>query len=391
MIQFICLESLNYVPSSRVFYEELKKRTGSDIEITDPGKYAIDEVKKKIGAADIVVLDISLLIAMGINPINSIDFYIVNKKPRSFYLNVWDIVNNSSKPLFLFSPSSDLNAINFGLKRQLYIDLLGRCEGIFWPYYRCPVQVGTIPEKYNSILPSFKIKDTDLVSVWQEVTSSIKINIDLPHCISPREMILKSRKKKWDLIIPGAGYKTREIALAAAEGEELKIAPFNKYRRWLVTAPYYLYKKILPARDHISFQQKNSFFIYRYMISHSAVTFTCGSELKYFVRKFLEIPAFRSAMLAYPSDNFKDYGFENGVHYLQTFPEETGEKTQYLLKNKSLADKLVQNAWNLVAEKHSAAVRVEQVLDCINAFQQGKLKSAGYYDGKFEILSYKNR
>src|SRR5690606_5286649 len=99
----------------------------------------------------------------------------------------------------------------------------------------------------------------------------------------------------------------------------------------------------------------------------------------------LEVPSFRSAMLAYPSNNSRDYGFEDGVHYLHTFPEETGEKAQYLLKNKPVAEKLVQNAWELTARQHVAAERVNQVLSCLHFFMQGKLKSAGYHEGRFEI------
>jgi len=100
----------------------------------------------------------------------------------------------------------------------------------------------------------------------------------------------------------------------------------------------------------------------------------------------LEVPAFRSAMLAYPSNNFRDYGFEDGVHYLHTYPEETGEKAQYLIKNKSVADKLVQNAWELVAKQHTAAERVNQVLSCTYYYQKGKLHGGGYSNGKFEIF-----
>jgi len=92
-------------------------------------------------------------------------------------------------------------------------------------------------------------------------------------------------------------------------------------------------------------------------------------------------------MLAYPTLNFRDYGFEDGIHYMHTFPEETGEKAKYLLKNKNVADKLVQNASELVAKHHTAAERVNQVLTCLNFFMQGKLKSAGYYVGKFEIVT----
>ena len=152
-------------------------------------------------------------------------------------------------------------------------------------------------------------------------------------------------------------------------------------------APYLLYNKMVQKKYSTPAYQKKSFRLYRYMISLSSVSFTCGSELKFFVRKFIEVPAFRSAMLAYPSNNFRDYGFEDGVHYLHAYPEETGEKARFLLNNKSFADKLVKNAWELVALQHTASERVNQVLSCIHFFLQGKMKGAEYNKGKFEIYN----
>lgn len=387
MIQFIYLESLNYVPSSAVFYEALRKREPGEVQITDPGTCSIQELKRKIDQSDVIIMDVSMIIAMGLKPLNPIDFYIIHSKPQDYYLEVWDAVYNSSKPLFIFSPSSDLTAINFGLDRNLYLDLLKRSDGIFWPYYRCPVKAGTIPEKYNSILPSLHIKDTDLIKTWEEITNTIKINIDLPHCISRSEAIKKTKSKKWDIIVPGAGYATRRIALSSAEEKGLKVTPFESLRRGYVTAPYFLYKNFLPKRKAILLQQKRSFSFYRHLISRSAVTFTCGSELKYFVRKFLEVPAFRSAMIAYPSDNLRDYGFEDGVHFLSSLPEEAAEKVKFLLNNDNKTTRMIENAWQMVIEKHNAEVRVDQVISCLEAFWRGKLKGAGYFEGVFEVYS----
>lgn len=387
MFLFIALENLNYVPTAKAFFNELKKRDADEVQIIDPGLFSISTLKERINKADIIAVDVSTVIAMGVKPLTEIDYFIVHRQPREFYLEVWDAISSSAKPVFLFSPSSDLHAANFGLEREHYLSLLKRCEGIFWPYYRCPIKEGTIPERYDSMLSILGMKETDLINNWNEIANTIKINIDLPHCLSSDEMLANTKRKRWDIVVPGAGYSTRKIALDSAIKNGLRITPFNQYRKWLVTAPYYFYKNLISKRKRISWQQKNSFKVYRYLISHSFVTFTCGSELKYFVRKFLEVPAFRSAMLAYPSDNFKDYGFEDGVHYIYSLPEETAEKTKYLLANKSFSEKMIEKAWNLVQEKHIANVRVKQVLSCLQAFKQGKLKGAGFYEGKFEILS----
>jgi hypothetical protein len=369
-----------------MFYEELHKR--SDVKgllLVDITKTNVAETAKYIDLAELILIDNSIILSMGKTAILSRNFYA--DKTRNFYLDIWAMVNKKDKPVFLMHPSSDLHAVNFGLERNEYLEILKKITGIFWPYHQCPLERTDEADRYPfTTLEKFKLTKGEVINIWDEIKSHVPISIDFPHCVASREMNNRPHKKVWDIIIPGVSYKTRQIAQESAEAADLFTAPYIGYSRWLILAPYLLYNKILTKKDSTSAYQKKSFRLYRYMISRSAISFTCGSELKFFVRKFIEVPAFRSAMLAYPSANFSDYGFEDGVHYMHCYPEETGEKAKYLLNNKTVAEKLATNAWNLVAREHTAEQRVNQMLSCINYFLQGRLKEAGYAGGRFEIF-----
>jgi len=372
-----------------MFYEELFRRSdGKTLMIVDISRYRITEVGNLIDKAELLVFDNSIILSMGKAQILSRNFYSARNVKKEFYFDVWSLVNHSNKPIFLMHPSSDLHAVNFGLERDSYMEILKRISGIFWPYHQCPLDRNNENERYPfTTLEKFNLDKKKVINIWDEIKTVVPISIDFPHCLGAYEFTLQSRKKIWDIIIPGVSYKTRELALESAEKADLFVAPYVGFSRWLVLAPFLLYDKLLQKKSSTKLYNNKSYMFYKHMISLSSVTFTCGSELRFFVRKFIEVPAFRSAMLAYPTLNFRDYGFEDGIHYMHTFPEETGEKAKYLLKNKNVADKLVQNASELVAKHHTAAERVNQVLTCLNFFMQGKLKSAGYYVGKFEIVT----
>ncbi len=387
MVLFLYTFTINRARTSSMFYEELIRRSDrNNLLVLDIAKHSLPEIAQYINKADLLVFDNSIILSMGKAQILSRNFYTSSSKTKEFYIDVWNLVNGSDKPVFLLHPSSDLHAVNFGLERDLYLSILKKTTGIFWPYHQCPLERTDENDRYpfTSLAP-FNISKAEVINIWDEVRAHVPISIDFPHCLGQSELNNRPRKKVWDIIVPGVSYKTRQLAHDSAVQSGLFVAPYVGYSRWLILAPYLLYNKMIQKKYSTPVYQKKSFRLYRYMISLSSTSFTCGSELKFFVRKFLEVPAFRSAMLAYPSNNFRDYGFEDGVHYLHTYPEETGEKARYLIKNKSVADKLVQNAWELVAKQHTAAERVNQVLSCIHFFRKGKLKSAGYVRGKFEI------
>lgn len=385
MFLFLYTFTINRARTSGKFYEELLKWCDDKhLKAIDISRFSVQQLQQEIDKAEIIVFDNSIILSINNVQLLSKNFY-SKHKPKEFYFDVWYRVEESGKPVFFMHPSSDLHAVNFGLERTFYLKFLARLSGIFWPYHKCPLSRDNSEDKYPfTTLEPFKLKKSDLLSIWDEIKNTVPVSIDFPHCMPSYIMHQKERRKVWDVIIPGVSYETRRIAQDSVVKADLFVAPYVSFSKWLVLAPYMLYSKMIAKKNSTPIYQEKSFRFYRYMISMSKVSFACGSELRYFVRKFIEIPAFRSAMIAYPSSNFRDYGFIDGVHYLHCYPEEAGNKTKYLLQHKDTAEKLIQNAWELVAQKHVASVRVKQVLGCLDLFSKGKLKGAGYYEGNFE-------
>lgn len=388
MTLFLYTYSINRARTSGVFYEELSRRSdGKNLRLLDISRNKLSDISRVIDKASLIVFDNSIILSMGKNEILSRNFYTNKNRNKDFYFDIWNLVYLTDKPVFLLHPSSDLHAVNFGLEENVYLEMLGKISGIFWPYHRCPLERDDSKDRYPfTSLEPFQLSKKKVLSAWDKIKSTVPISIDFPHCLSTQELIQKRPRKIWDVIIPGgANYITRSIARENATKADLFVAPFESNARWLIYIPYFLYSRVTKRKYSTPVYQKKSFRFYRQMIARSSVSFACGSELRFFVRKFIEVPAFQSAMLAYPSLDFRDYGFEDGVHYLHCFPEETGEKAKYLLQHKEVMEKLAQNAWKLVAKQHIASERVNQVLSCLHFYSKGKLKSAGYNNGKFEI------
>ncbi len=388
MILFLYTHSVNRARTSGMFYETLIPQADPNkVLIVDVSRNSMPAISNYIEKAEILVFDNSIILSMGKKAILERNFYVSQNRTKGFYQDVWNMIASSGKPIFLLHPSSDLHAVNFGLERDQYLSIIKSLTGIFWPYYICPLERGEEGNRYPfTSLERHKLSKADVIGIWDEIKALVPISIDFPHCLGESELLQKSRKKIWDAIVPGVSYETRKMAQKSVEETGLFLAPYLGFSRWLVMAPYLLYDKLMKKKHSTPAYQNKSYKLYQQMISMSRVSFTCGSELRFFVRKFIEVPAFRSAMIAYPSLNFREYGFEDGVHYLHSYPEEAGEKAQYLIKNPGVAEKLIQNAWELVRREHVAQARVNQTLNCLEYFRQGKLKSAGYFNGRFEMI-----
>ncbi len=373
--------------SADAFFAQIKNiDTGNQFYFLDVNIASVKDVEDAIGRAELIIFDISVILGIGFGAIRSRDYYIVAGKSSLFYADVWRAVSRSVKPVFLLAFTADLHVENFGLERTIYLDIIQRVNAICWPYHTFPFNPDIDTVKYGStFLTENQTSGKKVYEIWNEIVQTIPINISLPHCLSATEMRKKPSAKRWDFTVPGASYITRKIAFESGKKAQLKMPDYRLLYRWLVNAPYQCYSRVTTKSMSTKMHQRISSDLFSYLISRSKVSFSCGSELKYFVRKFLEIPAEYTAMVAIPTNDFKNYGFVDGVHYMATEPAEAGEKAKYLIKNKEVAEKLVQNAWNLVAEKHSTAIRVEQVLSCIDFFQQGKLSGASFNNGNFEI------
>jgi|CXWL01.1.fsa_nt_gi hypothetical protein len=385
MILFLFADHKYYVPTFSVLFSEISGRSNDDLQLLDVNTVPIDKIKQSINNSSVIVFDISIFNMVGIGDLPPY-FFTSQRKVAGYYFDIWYYVEKKDKPVFLLASLLDLHYPNFRLERHFYLGILRRCSGIIWPYSDPPAELYTVPEKYHSVFKSYSLQEVNTRQIWKEIVSIVPVSIDFPHFISKSEIINKDAAKYWDLVVPGAAYKTRVIAKESILKEGLKLAPYKFSYRWFANVPYYMYKKIANKEKSTGFHQKRSFAVQNFLLRHSKAAFTCGSELRYFVRKFLEVPANNSILIAYPSDSMSNYGFIDGINYISCLPEEAGSKARAIIKNKGLQGKIKMNAKELLIRLHTSEVRVDQLLNVIQAFQKGQLKGASFVAGRFEIF-----
>ncbi|NJL55224.1 glycosyltransferase family 1 protein [bacterium] len=93
----------------------------------------------------------------------------------------------------------------------------------------------------------------------------------------------------------------------------------------------------------------------------------------------------RSAMVAYPFSGMRDYGFQDGVHFIASAPEDAGRNVQYLLSNEKVRLEMVEKSYRMVRELHNSDFRAQNLVECMKRLVKGELKGAQFLDGKYEI------
>ena len=233
MVLFLYTYSINRARTSGMFYDELIRRSDNkSLVVLDLSRRSVAEVEKYIDAAELIVFDNSIILSMGKGKLLSRNFFLNQNITKEFYFDIWNLVNRADKPVFLMHPSSDLHAVNFGLEREVYLEVLRKITGIFWPYHQCPVEKTDENDRYPfTTLAPFHLTKADVINNWEEIKAHIPISIDFPHCLGQTELDKQPRKKVWDIIIPGVSYQTRQLAHNKAVEAGFFVAPYVGYSR----------------------------------------------------------------------------------------------------------------------------------------------------------------
>lgn len=181
--------------------------------------------------------------------------------------------------------------------------------------------------------------------------------ISIPHFLRESEFswhTLENRSN--NVTIPGVDYWFRkEIKLIS------KKKSIYKYNNFL----YPLSNLLL--RFNISFLSSdmginlinNSL---RHIISNSKFSFTCGSALKWPLRKFFEIPALGTVLLCYPFKSARNHGFIDGDTCICIdSPEDFNYKIKHLLGDKKTQNKIANNGREMVYSRHLISNRSKKI------------------------------
>ena len=94
-------------------------------------------------------------------------------------------------------------------------------------------------------------------------------------------------------------------------------------------------------------------------ISNSKIAFTCGSGLKWPLRKFFEIPAQGTILICYPFKSANDWGFKSWENCIFVeSPDQVLKAIEYLQENPAVAEKIAYKGYQLVKDRHSTKAKL---------------------------------
>ncbi|RAX57514.1 hypothetical protein CCZ01_05905 [Helicobacter monodelphidis] len=198
--------------------------------------------------------------------------------------------------------------------------------------------------------------------------------IPIRHLLSDEEISTKRIPKKYDFSVLGVFYARRKRIYQKA-----KTLPIRMYRIWFL----HRLRKML-NRYHKRYYWSNSLlnYFFNQALRHSIISYTDGSELDMFIRKYLEIPSSYALLLCHPLARMDDYGFIENQHYIVCDEEHLGEQLQWLLNDHQMREKIVHQSFEMVSQKYSEAKVISQLKDLFSLLKENRFYGCYYQKGE---------
>ncbi|MAP24502.1 MAG: hypothetical protein CMM87_03105 [Rickettsiales bacterium] len=240
------------------------------------------------------------------------------------------------------------------------------------------------PKKEVLALKKKEIFHDKVNFLYERVLNSRKKDvIPYAHALSDIEFNFKKKKFKYDISVPGCSYIRRKEMKSFLEEEGLfKFKGYYRVKNFLGAIDNKNQGSVL-RKFHIMYMR----FLHRQLISNGFSTYTDGSQLNYLVRKFLEIPAFGSILLAAPFYNHSKAGFIEGKHFIKTNRENIVDTITYLKKDYQYAQTIRQNSFEMVKEKHSETAWVNYFMKIWNLIVSKNYEEAFWDNENLQIRS----
>lgn len=178
----------------------------------------------------------------------------------------------------------------------------------------------------------------------------------LPHFAEPSIFRDYQRRKTIDILMMGATnrhvYPLRhkmKTALAHREGFVV-----HKHPGYQNFGPE---QKVLVARS------------FALEVNRSKIFLTCDSIYHYALRKYFEVPASNSLLMASFNDDLGELGFKSGHNFVAIDEHDFRAKVDFYLhpNNDSLRQQITQQGYNFIRKNHSTKVRAKQLLQMIDS------------------------
>lgn len=189
-------------------------------------------------------------------------------------------------------------------------------------------------------------------------------------------------KRPYDWTCLGADYNARVIAR-----KKLDEAGFKRPGRWMPRA--------FSVAGKLNFNMYNKYWTlaairwgFRRALRQSKYTFTCGSLLKWPIRKFFEVPANGSVLVCEPFKGFEALGYANETNALTVEADDILEAHAWLNTNPDRAQAIATAGRELVLQSHSVEARSEQIALALQAILARQFSGSRWVDGKFTLYDY---
>lgn len=360
---------------------ELQVQARDSLEFIDVNQVEQHEIFKKIERASTILLDHSVIFALNFYRINDLLAYYDNIRDAEYYYRLVDKVLNSSCPVIYLQSMVDMH----NLAIYEFSNFFESIDGIVWLYHFEPTSKDSLPEE----LRDSWMEPHDCPSAnWRKITKTVSSRFQMLHCLAPNEIYSKSKSHKWDVSICGERYSPRRKAMQMVKSDSrIKVAPYRRNDLMICGLSRAMNRLRLPPRilnpRFNAMRRKHQ----QYILENSLTSFTCGSAYRYPVRKFFEIPAAGSLLLAHPFSGMNDSGFVDGVNYLAVNEfAEISEQIAYVKNNPSFADKITSNCREMIGRLHSLSIRVNHLLQFIDEVSKEKQVVAEFREGGFVFL-----
>lgn len=226
----------------------------------------------------------------------------------------------------------------------------------------------------------------DTTDVWADFSRSQGARvISLPHFVDESEIDRGALigSNRFDVAVPGVLYHDRAQVLAKVQSSPLKVAP-RRPDAWSVLRRIVGTHTSLYLRSQIDRQRQMSFAA---QISNSTFSFTCGSRLRWPLRKFFEIPALGGLLVCIPFSGAESAGFLPGQHYLSATADSVLEVIADSQGSPSNMKQIVRDAQDLIRRRHSVQARGSQLSCALEVAQRGCLQRTKWEGGDFIVES----
>lgn len=186
--------------------------------------------------------------------------------------------------------------------------------------------------------------------------------------------------RRADYSVPGTPYVARSVALAALRASGCSV---SRSRR-IPIAPVLtrLGMRPLSRAWFLTYYQET----FREEIRQARISFTCGSALRWPIRKFFEIPALGSVLLCQPCNGFDALGFRDGVNAVTCDPAAVPMVGRELLANMDQAQAIADAGRRLISECHTVGARARQLRDALERALEGRWSGGRWVGGRLEPL-----